>query len=78
MALPNGSKWPDAYTLLKDGSTILILAALVLVILRGDLITKSAHEEIVREHEDQMAACERSRDAVEATLRAYVARDQAK
>jgi len=68
----------DRYQMIKDGSTILILAALVLIIMRGELITKGAHDEVIREHEDQMAACERSRDALEATLRAYTAREGVK
>ena len=74
MATP-ASKWPDAYTLLKDGSTILVLAVLVLAITRGELVTKGSHEEVMRQQDEQLAACERSRDALEATLRAYTARE---
>jgi len=66
---------PDKWQLIRDGSTILILAVVVVTAIRGEWLPRVVVDRLGEQKDEQLVACERSRDAIEATLRSYIARD---
>ena len=68
----NGTK----LQLIRDGGTILLLAVIVVTVLRGDWLPRVVVDRLAEGNAEQLAGCERSRDALEATLRSYSTREQ--
>ena len=65
----------DKWQLIERGGVLLLLVFLLATVMRGDWLPRTFYDQLNSEHTQQLDTCERSRSALEATLRAYTTRD---
>jgi len=78
MATPNGNGMPSWFKWIRQGGVILLLAIIVVELIRGDLVPKGYVDQLLEQEGHALENCQAGRSALEATLRAYTAREAEK